>query len=237
MLKIDTLIRQFDIIPMEVLNTSVTVIGCGAIGSHTAKALAQMGFENLLLIDDDVVEAENLNAQGFALSHLGKPKVECLAQIIEEYTGHKVRAERRLYEKGIFPGIVISAVDNMITRRAIWDSHEGRAMETLAVIDPRMGSEQALLYTMNPMSPEDMKTYPKTLYTDDEALREPCTRKATIYTALLLSGMVCKALKDVLTKDTARFPRIVTWSIRDNEMEVLGPKPVTLVENTPPEAA
>jgi hypothetical protein len=217
--KISTLIRQLDIIPLPALETPVTVIGAGAIGSHVVKALAQMGFHNLTVFDEDVIEAENFNCQGYPHSALGKPKVEALAAIVKEYVGIDIKAHRQRYEGGIFPGIVVSAVDNMATRKLIWEEHAGKALNTMAVIDPRMGAESAMLFAMNPMLPEDQETYGKFLYKDEDALREPCTAKATMYTALCLAGMVCKAIKDTVVP-MKRYPRVLFWSIRENDWEL-----------------
>lgn len=223
------LLRQLSLIPMEILETPITVIGAGAIGSHTVKALAQMGFADITVYDDDVVATENLNAQGYPVSALGKPKVEALARIVSEYTETDIKAVNARYQGGIFPGVVVSAVDNMATRRIVWEAHAGKSMATRAIVDPRMGAEMALLYTMRPMEPTDQATYLKTLYSDAEALMEPCTAKATIYTALLLSGLVVKAIKDVLT-DNPKYPRIVAWNIRENDYELFPLKVEVLAE-------
>lgn len=226
MLKHENLIRQMAIIPMDALKMKVTVIGAGAIGSHVVKSLAQMGMGDITVFDDDVVSFENMNAQGFGLSHVGKPKVEALADIVKEYTGIEITAKRERYKEGRFDGIVVSAVDNMATRKLIWDEHKAKAVNCVAFIDPRMGAENAMLFHMNPMNPVDQKTYEKGLYSDDDAVREPCTAKATIYTALLLSGLVCKAVKDVITEEKETPLRTALWNIRGNDLEIWGtPKP------------
>lgn len=213
------LMRQLDIIPMHALELPITVIGAGAVGSHVVKALAQMGFDDITVFDDDVVSEENLNAQGYPVKDLKRIKVEALAEIVFDYTegpGIEVRSER--YVAGAFEGIVISAVDNMATRKLIWENHAGKALKTLAIIDPRMGAEFAQLYVMRPMEPIDQATYAKTLFTDSEAVQEPCTAKATIYTALLLSGLVCKAVKDIALGQP--YTRMVTWNIAANDCEI-----------------
>lgn len=214
------LMRQLDIIPMYALDIPITVIGAGAVGSHVVKALAQMGFDDITVFDDDVVSEENLNSQGYPVDALTEPKVMALANIVEAYTGEKgildVRPER--YDGGVFEGIVISAVDNMATRKLIWENHAGKALKTLAIIDPRMGAEFALLYVMNPMKPTDQITYTKTLHTDEEGVPEPCTAKATIYTAMLLAGLVCKAVKDVAMG--LNYTRSVVWNICANDCEI-----------------
>lgn len=205
------LTRQRDIVPMAILDTPITIIGAGAIGSWTCLALAKMGFSTLEVWDHDEVNTVNLNSQFFRQRDVGKTKVGALRDLVEEFTGTKIPYRVRPYEGGIFPGIVIAAVDSMAVRRTIWENHKDKGLHTKAIIDPRMGAESALLYVMNPMSGVDQGDYEKTLYSDDQAVQERCTAKATIYTANLLSGLVCKAVKDVLTKPD--YLRVAQWDI------------------------
>jgi len=223
-----TRIRQMDLIPEGILQTPITIVGAGAIGSFTALSLAKMGFSSLTVFDADAIGIENMNCQFYPLGAIGSKKVETLAKLVELFAGQTLNARAEAYQGpregvdnlGPFPGIVISAVDNMAARRLLWDNHKGgKSIHTQWFIDPRMGGEYALLYTMNPNDPADIKTYEKTLYADSDATPERCTARATIYTALLLSGMVCKAVKDVLTQEPG-YPRIMDWNIRANAQTV-----------------
>lgn len=219
----EALTRQLDIIPLHVLDVPVTVIGAGAIGSHTVKALAQMGMTDITAWDDDAVDVVNLNAQGYPRSALKKPKVEALREIVAEYTGTQIKPVKDRYTAGTFKGIVISAVDNMETRKLIWQNHARKGFNTMAIIDPRMGAENAFLMVAKPLLPEDIATYEKALFEGREEVREPCTAKATIYTAMLLSGLVCKAVKDLLVSQ-ANYTRLVLWNIRENDCTMYHPK-------------
>lgn len=217
-LKQQTLVRQLDLIPLACLKIPITVIGAGAVGSHVVTSLAKMGMEDITVFDADTVSPENMNAQGFGLHQVGVAKVDALHKAILEMNGTKITAMKARYLVGAFPGIVISAVDNMETRRLIWENHKEKALSTIAIIDPRMAIEDLALYTMNPMSPIDQKTYEKTLYTDAESVQERCTMKSTIYTASLLSGLVCKAVKDLITG--SKYSRTVLWNVKENDMNV-----------------
>lgn len=209
------LTRQLDIVPVDILGTPITIIGAGAIGSWTTLALAKMGFENLEVWDFDEVDTVNLNSQFFKQKDVGKTKIGALRDLVEEFTGVSIPYRVRPYEGGVFPGIVISAVDSMAVRQLIWDNHKLKAPMTRAIIDPRMGAETALLYVVNPMLGVDITSYEKSLYSDSEAVQERCTAKATIYTANMLSGLVCKAVKDVLTQPN--YLRTAQWDIAKNE--------------------
>jgi molybdopterin/thiamine biosynthesis adenylyltransferase len=175
-----------------------------------------MGFEDITVYDFDKIEIENMNCQFYRLSDVGRLKVEALADLVESFTNVKINAINQLFEGDPLNGIVISAVDSMSVRQMIWDGQKKSASVEM-LIDPRMGAEIAMLYCMNPHDAADRVSYEKTLYSDDKAVQEPCTAKSTTYTALLLSGLVAKAVKDIVTDSD--YPRIVNWSIKNNAME------------------
>ncbi len=211
------LTRQLDIIPVDVLGERITIIGAGAIGSFVTLSLAKMGFTNITVFDDDKIEVENMNCQFYRHTDIGSEKVVALADLVHSFTEVRIEAIAKRYEGGTFPGIVISAVDSMAVRRLVWENHCMKAPMTKAVVDPRMGAENALMYVMNPMSEKDTQTYEKTLYSDSEAVAERCTAKATIYTATMLAGLVAKAVKNLAKGD--KYPRTTMWSIAEDDFK------------------
>ena len=213
------LTRQSDLIPTKVLGEKITIIGAGAIGSLVSWSLAKMGFLNQTVIDFDMIEVENMNCQLYGRDHVGRSKVDALQYIIERDTGFKIETVFDKYTGGVtFPGIVVSAVDSMEVRKTIWNAHKNMGVGTKFIIDPRMSIENCLQYTMDPMDPTDAEEYEATLYSDDEAVQEPCTNKATIYTSLLLSGHVVKTIKDLVLG--LPYARIMNWSIAKNDYVV-----------------
>lgn len=217
------LTRQLDIIPLQALEEKITVIGAGAIGSWVVLSLAKMGFQDITVYDHDKVDTVNLNSQFYPIHAVGEHKVESLARLVQSFTDLDITAKAEKYERGIFPGIVISAVDSMEVRKLIWQNHAKKSPFTKLIIDPRMGAEEALLYAMNPMEEKDIEAYGKALYSDEEAVHERCTAKATIYTANLLAGLVVKAVKDCVTKAEAPL-RTAFWNIKANELQCFNRK-------------
>lgn len=210
------LTRQIDLIPLAVLGERITIIGAGAVGSWTALALAKMGFANITVFDGDKIEVENMNCQFYPTTDIGVNKAVALATLVQVFTGTRIEFHARHYEGGGFPGIVISAVDNMAVRKMIWEEQK-KAFGCRAVIDPRMGAEQALLYVMKPTDTADIASYEKSLYSDANAVQEKCTAKATIYTANMLAGLVCKAVKDLVTRPD--YLRHAQWNIAENAFQ------------------
>ena len=66
-------LRNKDIIDQSQLQ-SVTVIGCGGIGSAIVQSLAIMGFKEIILYDNDTVEPHNLSTGFFKESSLNMKK-------------------------------------------------------------------------------------------------------------------------------------------------------------------
>lgn len=211
------LTRQLDIIPPEVLGERINIVGVGAIGSWTALSLAKMGFANIHVWDHDTIEVENLSSQFFRHSDIGKPKAVALQSLVQDFANVQIAVNQKKFDAGQLPGIVISAVDSMAARRLVWDQHRGVAVNTKAIIDPRMGAETALMYVMNPMDAKDQQSYEASLYSDENAVQERCTAKATIYTANMLAGYVCKAVKDIVTG--GNYPRSTMWSIKHDDFK------------------
>ncbi len=64
----------------------VAVCGLGGLGSAIAIALARCGVGHLHLIDFDCVDLSNVNRQQYALSQIGMPKPEAMAEEIRRFS-------------------------------------------------------------------------------------------------------------------------------------------------------
>lgn len=61
----------------RIKNCKILIAGCG-IGSYIAECLLRLGFENLTIVDGDLVELSNLNRQNYTEADIGKNKAEIL---------------------------------------------------------------------------------------------------------------------------------------------------------------
>ena len=212
------LTRQLDFIPMDSLSAQINIIGAGAIGSWVALSLAKMGFVDITVWDMDEISIENMNCQFYPISHVGKLKVDVLKEMVAAFTGVKIQTANK-YEGQPLSGIVISSLDNMATRKLVFDS---RVSTTEWIIDPRMSLEAASLATCNCQDSASVARYSKTLYSDEAAVQERCTAKSTIYTANLISGLVCKTVKDIATKSNQDLIKMAEWHIGKNQLISFG---------------
>jgi len=89
----DRYLRQAQFAPIgdegqtKIEQSTVTVLGCGALGSVAAELLARAGVGTLHLVDRDVVEWSNLQRQSLyteADAHSGLAKAEAAANHLRE---------------------------------------------------------------------------------------------------------------------------------------------------------
>ena len=117
---------------LEALRTArVGVAGAGGLGSNAVLMLARSGVEHFLLIDDDVVDASNLNRQQFWPRHLGRPKVEALAELVRELNPDARVETCRLR-------IDAANVDELVARCPLWLEAMDGAADTRLLVEKVM---------------------------------------------------------------------------------------------------
>lgn len=102
----------------------VLVVGCGALGTHTAAALVRAGIGHLILVDRDIVEVHNLHRVAlFTPADVGRPKAEAAAEKLRqlapeaEIVFHVTHFGPDLAER-LVPQVdlVVDGLDNLETR-------------------------------------------------------------------------------------------------------------------------
>lgn len=192
-------LRQLDLMNPETLDVPIHLIGCGGIGSFTALVLSKMGVQHLHLYDPDGIEEHNLPNQLFRLRDVGRLKVEALREILEEFAGSPVEVQPIEVETRRLTGIVISGVDSMQARKAIWHRSIRYRAGVIRYLDARMGAEVARIYAVNPTDPGDIRFYEKSLYTDEEAESLPCTAAAISYSGFAIASLIGNLVKRLAT--------------------------------------
>lgn len=210
------LTRHADLIPDVAYKNNITIVGAGAIGSFLALQLVKMGFDNLYVYDYDEVDIVNMSCQFYRFSDIGKPKAVALRELVFNFTDTDIHTINKAWQKGdALQDIVVNASDSMQVRKQLLNA----AIENKSswFIDARMGPESAMIYAVDLRDKERVASYRKTLYSDEDAVQERCTAKATIYTANLVSGMVSKIIKNITCKQN--YPHTTLWSIAANDCE------------------
>ena len=182
------LIRQRDLVPEETLNdTSITIIGVGAIGRQVAIQLACMGARTLQFIDFDTVDQTNVTTQSYLPAQVGRPKVEALRDSVQQID-KEIAVETvndRYRPKYRIGKAVFCCVDSISARAAIWRSLQGNVEFWC---DGRMLGETIRVLTATPSTGFDH--YASTLFAQEEAQVGPCTSRSTFYAASIAAGLM-----------------------------------------------
>lgn len=177
-------LRQLSIFnPADFGSRGITIVGAGATGSYVAFLLAQIGIKKLDVWDFDVVEEHNLPNQMFLIEHIGKPKVEALRDIIKRKCGFEIGIHNeRVVDQIKNPGSYFFLLtDTMASRKEIFDRClRGRAFNTDLVIETRMDVDNGRVYVFNPNSPNQVKEWWGTLYSDEQATASACGASVSI---------------------------------------------------------
>jgi sulfur carrier protein ThiS adenylyltransferase len=180
--------RYRDLLPADRLaQTGVTIIGVGAIGRQVAIQTAAMGVPRIQLIDHDHVEESNLGTQAYFECDLGRPKVEATASLLAKLnpsTAVEARIERFAKSQPVLP-VVFCCVDSIATRKHIFEAVHRTSQ---LFVDGRMAAEVLRVLTVTDAL--EARRYRQTLFEQDEAFREACTTRATIYCASVAAGLM-----------------------------------------------
>ncbi len=204
--------RQLDIVSPSDLDFDVNLVGVGGLGSPIAMALVKMGCPRITFFDDDTVEPHNLPNQLYRMADIGLPKVEALAKILREYVDAEITPINERVTKRTFGGIVISAVDSMAARRAIWENCVRYKAGVKLYIDARMGGEVGRVLTVSPTNPMGVSAYEATLFSDAEGSQELCTAQATIYSTFGIASLVANQVKRFGRGESQTYEHIIDFS-------------------------
>lgn len=201
--------RQSGLVQEEVLTgLNILIIGAGGVGSWTALGLLKMGSTMLSVIDKDVIEEANIGSQLYSPLDIGENKTEALAKRLEQFTKNTltpiVGEWKPEHNKDM--NIIISAVDSMETRKAIFES----LIDTKTIfIDGRMAGNAINIFYSHMDNEIEVEGYKKTLFTDQEADSIPCSQRAVVYNTLIIAGLITDYVAHIANDKTAPKELIV----------------------------
>jgi molybdopterin/thiamine biosynthesis adenylyltransferase/rhodanese-related sulfurtransferase len=115
---------------LKMLNAKVLLLGAGGLGAPTALYLAAAGIGTIGLVDDDVVDASNLQRQVIhSTERIGTPKTESARLTIEalnpdvKVIEHRMRLDAENILEVIEPyDVIVDGADNFPTRYLLNDA-------------------------------------------------------------------------------------------------------------------
>ena len=155
----------------------IHIIGAGATGSRLFASLVELGFEDISVYDDDIVESHNLANQLFVMDDIDKLKVDGLDKWVHQKLGEGLKygmyIPERLPHKGIdLDGTVFLLTDTMSSRKEIFDSCLKDNLLVERVIETRMASSYGNIYSFDPNKTGDQ--WLDTLIDDKDAEKSSC---------------------------------------------------------------
>lgn len=158
-----------------------------------------MGVTDITVHDGDTVESTNGPMSLYRPYDLGRKKVDALKEIILFMTrGDEVEITTvdTMYDGGsVTTPIVISCVDSMATRRALFNE-ACNSIKTQLFLDTRTAESYLELYAINPWSEDEKEVYEGTLFTDEEGRRQYCGQHGIIYVPLDAGGAISARLSE-----------------------------------------
>jgi len=205
----------------------IAIVGLGSIGSFLAVALNKLGFNNLILIDDDTVEDHNVTTQFYFKNDVGRMKGESLNKY--------VKGNVSVYQEKVTPlnkfeaDVVFVCVDSLKQRklimRAILDSIDETGDPKL-IIDGRMHRLVFRIFTIPTSNQELLNMYTKS--TLGKEFVGPCTEKGIIQNIFAIVAVMVEQFKKTITgedyyavinTDWERYT-FVTSEVQSNQPEV-----------------
>jgi len=101
-----------------------SIVGCGGTGFWTALFLAMSGVEHLILVDDDIIEASNLNRLPIGTSYVGTAKSYALSTLIYSLRPNILIEEHKMKitnkdECSLLRGHIFCCTDNLKSQQLI----------------------------------------------------------------------------------------------------------------------
>lgn len=184
--------RQSKLVPKKQIDEwTIKVFGVGSIGSHFVKTLAKTGFEHIDVYDMDTVEEENIAAQAFDFRHVGKNKVDAIAEIVKESSALDIKTFHGRITKDTSieaePNTMYCVCfDNFEARKLVWNKLKDFP---IIFVDARIGQYNLRHYLTDTVNKNWAKEYEESLNPDGSS-DLLCGEKACAPINAMLGGML-----------------------------------------------
>ena len=206
----------------KIQEKTITLAGIGGIGSYVGFLLSRMHPKQLIIYDDDKVEAANMSGQLYSNSDIGADKVSALNYMMRDYSNfyETIGIENKFTIGSTPTDIMICGFDNMEARNifySVWKTHvfykpeEERA--NCLFIDGRLAAEEFQILCITGDNEYAMEKYEKEfLFTDLEADATVCSYKQTTFCAnMIASYMVNMFVNFVANECNPLIPRTLPF--------------------------
>ena len=178
----------------EVRAQTLAVVGCGGIGSYLVFLLSRLDPKNILLYDNDVVEAGNLSGQFFRAMDIGALKINAAMTVASSFSSYYkfVTFTQAVNEDTSYmsSNCVFTGLDNMTARKSVYESAFNRNNVRI-IIDGRLGFNEFQVFFVDLEDEEAKKAYEERwLFSDEEMEETVCTMKQTSFMANMIASVM-----------------------------------------------
>lgn len=182
----------------KIHSKTVTLAGCGGIGSWLALLLARTNIGYLRLYDDDKVETGNLSGQLFSRDDVGDFKVWAVTTIIRDFSDYyRINTfERRFCSSDEVSDVMMCGFDNMQARKTYFRAWENHLLEVsdkseCLYVDGKLSAECLQVYCIQGDDELAIQYYEEhCLFSDEEADATVCSYKQTSFMTNMIAGMM-----------------------------------------------
>jgi molybdopterin/thiamine biosynthesis adenylyltransferase len=182
-------------------NERILVVGVGGTGSNALYCLSKTIPAEYYIVDSDKVEEHNIGTQFYRVEDVNEYKVQSMYRNLSSFGICNIHSINDKFSNHSLP-IVVSAVDNMKTRKEIYNVWKNRDEREL-LLDGRL---RANLYEIYVVTPDKQEEYEKTLFDDSDIDDGPCTFKQTAYFGMLIGARITHVLVNYLTNKYSSEP-------------------------------
>lgn len=175
---------------------SVTIAGCGGIGSWTSLLMSRLNPNHIKLYDDDNIEEVNLAGQLFCTDLIGMSKVYGCSEIMSKFSNYYTyscnKSRFTIDTYSICPNL-ICGFDNMDARKAafyLWyKQNKGNANSIF--IDGRLNAEDFQVFCITGDNDSAAYKYQTQYLFDDSEVEEAvCSYKQTSFCASMIASLI-----------------------------------------------
>lgn len=131
--------KSRDFFNPDMVEKTIHIIGCGALGSTIAEQMARLGIKKIRLWDMDIVESHNIANQMFRQKDIYKQKVDALEEILLEINPNmQISKKEDGWNGELLNGFVFLCLDSIELRKKVCETNKDNP-NIIALFDTRMG--------------------------------------------------------------------------------------------------
>lgn len=188
----------------------VHLIGAGGINNLVGPTLAKMGIREIHVWDNDTLETRNCPTEvAYSYAMVGKSKTAAMAEIISYLMGRNavqvIQHQERVTADTSLEGVVISGVDSMYSRKAIWEAVQANFINIPLYIDGRSAGKSTSIFAFSPADYDAVNKYQSWLFDDSKAMPLACGARNFPPVSLYIASEIARIIAQFHCEEAVQF--------------------------------